>query len=161
MQLPSGDVRETWSGGPVGGRAFCTFCLESVIPLGPARTDFYGQSERERITVSVLETWVFEAYGNGADEFAEFARAAMQGESGQAMFRRERCALIDTRPSLDLTGLAGQQEHRSRFLATLSTVRIFETELEAIRLADLYVHTTMGADELVIEHVPVRPPDEP
>ena len=147
-----------WSSGPTGDNPFVVLAPALSIPQGPSRSDFDGHNELERVSSSALVQFAFEAYGNNAFDFCELARAALESEAGRMMFKALGGGLVATMQTVDLSGLAGSEEHRARFTMTLSTVLIVETALLAIELADIYVHSTHGADELEIDHIPVTPP---
>ena len=154
MGLPEGDVREDWGGGPTGDRAFVILDQVSTQAQGPARTDFDGANELERVTSAKLDRYKFETYGRNAYDFAEFARAALQSEKARALFRSLKAGLVDIGATTDLSGLAGSEEERARFELVVSFNEIIQVELEAIRLADIDVHYEFG-----VEHIHVTPPD--
>lgn len=141
-----------------------TLARVSAIPQGPARSEFRGSAERERIVSSTLDTWRFSAIGNfqpqGFDhayDFAKFAAAVLQGEGGMAIFRALRAGLVSIGQPQNLSGLAGSEEERAMFEFVLSFNEIYETDLVAIRLADITVHYEPHGKEVV--HV-TPPPDE-
>ena len=154
LSLAEGDVREDWGGGPTGDRAFVILDNVSTLPQGPARSDFDGANELERITSAKLDTLKFETYGRNAYAFAEFARAVLQSERARSIFRALKSGLVTIGTTTDLSGLAGSEEERARFELVVSFNEIVEVELEAIRLADIDVHYEYG-----VEHVHVTPPD--
>jgi hypothetical protein len=156
LTLPEGDVRQAWGAGPTGDRPFVVLTMTNSLPQGPARSDFEGANELERITTAMLDTWTFESYGTDAFPFARKAAAVLQSEQGQALFRRLRAGLVSVGEALDLTGLAGAPEERARFQMTVSTNEIFEVGLESIRRANIDVHYEPHG----VEHIQIEPPDD-
>jgi hypothetical protein len=154
--LPEGDVRQSWGAGPTGDRPFVVLSMATTDPQGPARSDFDGANELERITSSTLDTWTFEAYGTDAYPFARRAAAIMQSEQGQALFRRLSAGLVSVGQALDLSGLAGSPEERARFQMVVSVNEIYEVGLESIRRANIDVHYEPHG----VEHIQIEPPDE-
>jgi hypothetical protein len=162
LSLSNGTVREDWSGGPTTGSGFVVVQHTATLPQGPARTDFDGQAERERITSAQLNQYRFTAFGAfegfpTAFDFAEFARAAIQGETGRALFRSLKSGLVTIGTSQNLSGVAGNEEQRAMFEFTLSFNEILETDLEAIRLADIYAHYEPHGTEFVSVTPPLDP----
>jgi hypothetical protein len=156
LTLPEGDVRQAWGAGPTGDRPFVVLNMSNSLPQGPARSDFDGANELERITSSTLDTWTFEAYGTDAYPFARKAAAILQSEQGQALFRRLRAGLVSIGEALDLSGLAGAPEERARFQITVSVNESYQVGLESIRRANIDVHYEPHG----VEHIQIEPPDD-
>ena len=130
--------------------------MSTSDPQGPARSDFDGHNELEKITTSTLDTWTFEAYGTGAYPFARKAAAVLQSEQGQALFRRLSAGLVSVTQAMDLTGLAGSPEERARFQMVVSVDERYEVGLESIRRANIDVHYEPHG----VEHIRIEPPDD-
>jgi hypothetical protein len=154
--LPEGDVRQAYGAGPTGDRPFVVLSLATSDPQGPARSDFDGANELEKMTSSTLDTWTFEAYGTDAYPFARKAAAILQSEQGQALFRRLRAGMVSIGQILDLTGLAGSQEERARFQMVVSVNESYQVGLESIRRANIDVHYEPHG----VEHIQIEPPDD-
>jgi hypothetical protein len=120
--------------------------------------------ERERIVAASMDTWRFTAIGNfqaqgfeHAFDFAKYGAAVLQGEGGQALFRQLRVGMVGITQPQNLSGIAGAEEERAQFEFVLSVNEIYETDLPAIRLADITVHYEPHGQEEI--HV-TPPPDE-
>ncbi|MEX3859639.1 hypothetical protein AB3X94_37245 [Paraburkholderia sp. BR10923] len=129
--------------------------VSSSTEQGPARSDFDGHNELERVTTSRMDTLTFEAFGRNAYELACFAWGILQSEPGRAAFRKVRAGLVSLGAITDLSGLAGTQEERARFNLVLSVNEIIEVELLTMRRANIDVHYEHGT-----EHIRVEPPDD-